>query len=141
MVISYTVLGKVKFMMKDFIQGLLDECLGALMQGASMTPAANHLFNVNPDCNKLGEEKVSQFHHLTAKLLYMSKCACPDLKTAVLALAMQVQEPDKDDNKKLSRCIRYLRDNMDIPLTLEINDSGTPWVSHGCANSLKSNTR
>ena len=35
-----------------------------------------------------------------------------------------MREPDEDDNKKLGRCIRYLRDNVDIPLTLEINDSG-----------------
>ena len=73
MVIDYTVLGKVKFTMKDFIQGVLDECLGELIKGPSATLAANHLFNVNPDCNKLGEEKASQFHHLTAKLLYLSK--------------------------------------------------------------------
>ena len=82
-VIDYTVPGKVKFTMKDFIQGVLDECLEELMKGPSATPAANHLFNVNPDCNKLGEEKASQFHHLTAKLLYLSKCAHPDLQTAV----------------------------------------------------------
>ena len=70
-------------MMKDFIQGLLDEYLGEQMKGALATLAANHLFNVNPDCNKLVEEKVSQFHHLTAKLLYLSKRAHPDLQTAV----------------------------------------------------------
>ena len=46
-------------MMKDFIQGVLDEYPGELMKGPSATPAANHLFNVNPDCNKLGEEKAS----------------------------------------------------------------------------------
>ena len=35
-----------------------------------------------------------------------------------------MQEPDEDDYKKLGWCIRYLRDNADILLTLEINDSG-----------------
>ena len=94
------------------------------MKGASATLAANHLLNVNPDCNKLGEEKASQFHHLTAKLLYLSKHAHLDLQTAVSFLTMQVREPDEDDYKKLGRCIRYLCDNMDILLTLEINDSG-----------------
>ena len=83
MVIDYTVRGKVKLMMKDFIQGVLDECLGELMKGPSATPAANHLFNVNPDCNKLGEEKASEFHHLTAKLLCLNKHARPDLQTTV----------------------------------------------------------
>ena len=105
MVIDYTVPGKVKFTMKDFIQEVLDECLGELMKGASVTPAANHVFNVNPDCNKLGEEKASQFHHLTAKLLYLSKCARPDLQAAVSFLTMRVQEPDEDDYKKLGQCI------------------------------------
>ena len=105
MVIDYTVPGKVKFTMKDFIQGVLDECPGELMKGASATLAANHLFNVNPDCNKLGEEKASQFHHLTAKLLYLSKRARPDLQTAVSFLTTRVREPDKDDCKKLGWCI------------------------------------
>ena len=124
MVIDYTAPGKVNFMMQVFIQGVLDECPGELIKGASVTLAANHLFNVNPDCRKLGEEKASQFHHLTAKLLYLSKHAQPDLQTTVSFLSTRVWEPDEDDYKKLGQCIRYLQDNMDIPLTLEINDSG-----------------
>ena len=124
MVIDYTVPGKVKFTMQDFIQGVFNECPGELMKGASATPAANHLFNVNPDCRKLGEEKASQFHHLTAKLLHLSKRPRPDLQTAVLFLTMQVWEPDEDDYKKLGWCIQYLRDNVDIALTLEIKDLG-----------------
>ena len=123
-VIYYTVPVKVKFMMQDFIQEVLDECPGELMKGASATPAANHLFNVNPDCRKLAEEEASQFHHLTAKLLYLSKCARPDLQTAVSFLTTRVWEPDKDDYKKLGWCIRYLCDNVDIPLTLEIISLG-----------------
>ena len=127
MVIDYTVPGKVKFTMKDFIKGVVDECLGELMKGPSATLAANRLFNVNPDCNKLGEQKASQFHHLTAKLLYLSRCARPDLQTTVSFLTMQVREPDEDDYKKLGRCIRYLQDNVDILPTLEMNDSGIIW--------------
>ena len=122
MVIDYTALGKVKFMMQDFIQGVLDECPGELIKGASVTLAANHLSNVNQDCRKLGEEKASQFHHLTAKLLYLSKHARPDLHNAVLFLTTQVREPD-EDNYKNGWCIRYLHNNVDIPLTLEINNS------------------
>ena len=92
-------------MMQDFIQGVLDDCPGELMKGASATLAANYLFNVNPDCRKLGEEKASQFHHLTAKLLYLSKRARPDLQTAESFLTIRVQEPDEDDYKKLGQCI------------------------------------
>ena len=138
MVIDYTVPGKDKFTMQGFIQRVLDECPGELMKGASATPAANHLFNVNPDCRKLEEEKRSQFHHLTAKLLYLSKHARPDLLSVVLFLTTQVQEPDEDDYKKLGQCIRYLCDNRDIPLTLEINDSGilSWWVDASFAIHL-----
>ena len=105
MVINYTVPGKVKFMMRDFIQGVLDECPEEIMKGASATLAANHLFNINPDCRNLGEEEASQFHHLTAKLLYLSKHTPPDLETAVSFLTTRVWEPDEDNYKKLGQCI------------------------------------
>ena len=144
MVIDYTVPCKVEFTIKDFIQGVLDECPGELMKGPSATPAANHLFNVNPECNKLGEAKVSQFHHVTAKLLYLSKPACPDLQTTLSFLTTRVLEPDEDDYKKLGWCIRYLRDNVDILLTLEINNSGIIgwWVDASFAihQDMKSRT-
>ena len=86
MAINYTIPGKVKITMLDFVQGVLDECPDDLMKGASLTPAANHLFNVDPECKKLDNEKASRFHHLTAKLLYLSKHTQPDLWTAVLFL-------------------------------------------------------
>ena len=90
MTYDYTILGKVKITMLDFVQGMLDECPEDLMKGPSATPAANHLFNVDPECNKLSNEKASRFHHLTSKLLYLSKCARPDLQTTVLFLMTRV---------------------------------------------------
>ena len=83
MTFDYTIPGKVKITMPDFVQGVLDECPEDLMNGLSSTPAANHLFNVDPECKKLGNEKASRFHHLMAKLLYLSKRARPDLQTTV----------------------------------------------------------
>ena len=75
MTIDYTTLGKVKFTMPDFIQGVLNEWPEDLMKGPSMTPAVNHLFNVNTDCVKLSEAKASKFHHLTVQSLYLCKHA------------------------------------------------------------------
>ena len=86
MAIDYTIPGKVKFMMPDFVQGVLDEFPEDLMKGPSATPAANHLFNVDPEYRELDKEKASRFHHLMANLLYLSKRARPDLQTAVLFL-------------------------------------------------------
>ena len=91
-----------------FCQGVLDECPEDLMKGPSSTLAANHLFNVDAECNRLSNKKASRFHHLTAKLLYLSKCAWPDLQTAVSFLMTQVCGPDKDNYKNLGQCLRYL---------------------------------
>ena len=124
MTFDYTILGKVKITMPHFVQGVLDECPEDLMKGPSSTPAANHLFNVDPECDKLSNEKASRFHHLTAKCLYLSKRAQPDLQTAVLFLTTRVCKPVEDDYKKPGECLQYLRDNNKIPLTLEINNSG-----------------
>ena len=83
MTFDYTIPGKVKITMPDFVQGVLDECPEDLMKGPSSTPAAHHLFNLDLERNKLSDEKASSIHHLTAKLLYLSKRAWPDLQTAV----------------------------------------------------------
>ena len=108
MTFDYTIPGKVKITMPDFVLGVLDECPEDLMKGPSSTPAANHLFNVDPECKKLGNEKASRVHHLMAKLLYLSKHAWPDLQTAVSFLTTRVREPDKDNYKKLGQCLQYL---------------------------------
>jgi Reverse transcriptase (RNA-dependent DNA polymerase) len=67
---DFTKQGKVTMTMNDFIQELLKECPDDLMKGASTTPAASHLFTVNPDCEKLDGDTSTMYHHLTAKLLY-----------------------------------------------------------------------
>ena len=40
------------------------------MTGVTKTPAGNHLFTTNLDCDKLPEKTVQVFHHIVAKLLY-----------------------------------------------------------------------
>jgi hypothetical protein len=59
---------KVKMTMYD-----IKETPAELMEGSSVTPAANHLFTVNPECVKLNDDDAAIYHHLTAKLLYLSK--------------------------------------------------------------------
>ena len=79
-----------------------------------------------------------------AKLLYLCKHARPDVQLAVAFLLTRVQIPTIDDWKKLDRCIRYLRDNKDIPLTLEAGGMGTVnwWVdaSYATHQDCKSHT-
>jgi len=42
------------------------------MNGVSMMPEAQHLFDVDEGAEKLNKERAQLFHHLVAKLLYLS---------------------------------------------------------------------
>jgi len=69
--IDYTQKGKVKISMYDYIDKMLAE-LPSDMNRVSTTMAALHLFNVNDSAEKLDKNKAQLFHHLVAKLLYLS---------------------------------------------------------------------
>jgi len=71
MTLDYTSNNKVRISMYEYVDKMLTE-LPVDMNGAARTPAANHLFNVNPDAKKLSEATAQRFHHLVAKLLYLS---------------------------------------------------------------------
>jgi hypothetical protein len=123
MTIDFSEEGKVKFIMNDYVENLLDE-VPEDMSGHAATPAANHLFAVNDKAEKLDNDDSEKYHHLTAKLLYLSKRARPDLQLAVAFLCKRVKQPDVDDWKKLGRCLRYLRGTKELILTLESDGSG-----------------
>jgi hypothetical protein len=94
------------------------------MKGLSSSAAAAHLYTVNENAEKLDSETAVLFHHLTAKLLYLSKRTRPDLQTPVSFLTTRVQSPDVDDWKKLGRCLRFLRETRKDPHTLEADGTG-----------------
>jgi hypothetical protein len=122
--IDFTEDQKVKMTMYDYIDELIKESPAELLKGTSATPAANHLFNVNPDCEKLDDVDAALYHHLTAKLLYLSKRTRPDLLLAVSFLSKRVMYPDTDDWKKLGRCLRYLSSTKHLPFVLGANNTG-----------------
>jgi hypothetical protein len=124
MTIDYSEAGKVKFNMQDCVCGILEEAPED-MDGKAITPATLNLFMVREDAEKLDDRKAEMYHHLTAKLLYLCKQAHLDLQTAVSFLITQVTGLDKDDWKKLARCIRYLQDSKDLYLILETEDGIT----------------
>jgi hypothetical protein len=118
MTLDYSIPGKVQIYMHDYIDNMLSE-LPADFDGEAATPAANHLFQVNKNAEKVSEAKAQLFHHNTAKLLFLCKRARPDIQTGVAFLTTRVKEPDIDDYKKLQRVMRYLRSTKDLILTLE----------------------
>ena len=83
-------------------------------------------------------------HLLTAKLLSLWKRARPDIQTATAFLCTRVKRPDRDDYKKLTRVMRYLRGSRELPLTLEADCYNVMkwWVdaSFGFHPDLRSHT-
>ena len=144
MQIDYTEDGKVKFTMPHMIDEIIGQLPLSLSNGPSSTPAANHLFQVNKDAQKLDQATADLFHRITAQLLYLGKRARPDLQTAVSFLTTRVTSPDQDDLRKLGRCVRYLRRTKHYPLTLQADSmlSIKWWVdaSYGVHPDLRSHT-
>ena len=118
MKIDFSTPGQVKFTMDPYIDTLIQEIPEDLVHGPASTPAGHHLFQVNQAGVPLPEGKRETFHHLVAKLLYLSKRTRPDLQTAVAFLTTRVQHADEDDWKKLGHCLRYLRNTRGLPLIL-----------------------
>ena len=103
--------------MMDYLKKILDD-LPNKYQGRAITLAANHLFEVNKTTRKLSEKDAQSFHTIVAKLIFLCKRAQPDILTGVSFLTTRVREPDEDNDKKLSRLLKYLSGTRDIVLTL-----------------------
>ena len=73
MKIDFSTPGKVKFTMDPYIDTLIQEIPEDLVHGPASAPAGQHLFQVNQAGVPLPEAKHETFHHLVAKLLYLSK--------------------------------------------------------------------
>ena len=129
----------------DYKGELLKECPDRFMKGISISPAGNYLFNVNLECKKLDSEMAVIFHHLTARLLYLSKLIRPDLLTTVSFLCTCVPNPDLDDLKNLGCCLCYLRDTAELKFTSSADGTWLIrwWVDalYGVHTDMRSHTR
>ncbi len=56
--------------------------------------------------------------------MYVSKCARPDVSTAIAFLTTRVRAPDIDDWRKLSHLMEYLRVDRLRPLIMSADGSG-----------------
>jgi hypothetical protein len=119
---DYSFKGKVQVRMVEYIDDLLLEMPDDMRPGIAPSPAGRHLFEMNDKAKPLEQESVIKFHHLTAKLLFLSCRARPELKTTVAFLPTRVKCPDFDAYKKLGRVLKYLHGSKDKFLTLEADD-------------------
>ena len=121
--LDYCNEGKVKIDMTDYLKKILND-LPSKYQGRAITPAAKHLFEVNNTTRKLSEKDAQAFHTTVEKLLFLCKRERPDILTGVAFLTIRVREPYEDDDKKLSKILKYLIRTRDLVLTLESDDTG-----------------
>jgi hypothetical protein len=91
MMMDYSTPWKVRIIMIDYIQEMLDK-LPKDMAGEAATPAANHLFEVNnKDPVMLVEQALVLYHHNVARLLFLCKRARPGTQTAVALLCTKLR--------------------------------------------------
>ena len=112
MELVFTEDGKVKVRTKDQILEAID-MLGERINFTVTTPAAKHLFKINPEGQKLEERRKKIFHSITNKLLFTEKRSRPDIETTISFLCRRVTKSDEDDWKKLKRLLAYLKGTID----------------------------
>ena len=71
------------------------------------TPATGNLFEVK-DSPELGENRSEIFHHIVAKLLYVSKQIRMDISPTIVFLCTRVSKSMEQYWEKLSRLLGYL---------------------------------
>ena len=119
MTFDFSKEGCVKMTMEDFVQDLIEGCKG--VPGTANTPARANLFSIPDESDSpLPDNLRERFHSITAKLLYLSKRARPDILTAVAFLTKRVLKPQKDDYEKLIRMNQYVRGTKHMGITFEV---------------------
>ena len=139
---DYSTPGEVKVTMIPYVKEIISQFAPYdQSEKTAKTPAADHLFQVNEKSKPLPPKGLEVFHNFTAKCLFLTKRARPDISTAIAFLTTRVKSPDEDDWKKLRRTIRYLRNTIDLPLVLSADSSGVIkwWAdgSHGVHPNLR----
>jgi hypothetical protein len=88
------------------------------------TAAPDDLFKVDEDAVKLEQAAAKSFHNITAKAIYVTKRARPDISLAIAFLTTRVKGPNIDDWRKLRHLIEYLRATRELPLILGADGTG-----------------
>jgi hypothetical protein len=113
---------RLKVSIIGYLQEIVEEYPFDLSNKA-VTPAGPHLFDKDEDSILLNNEKSKIFNQVVAKVLWAAMRVRPDLLTILSYLTCQVKAPDEDDMKKLVRMISYIRDTINLPLTLGMDGS------------------
>ena len=119
MELDYSTKGEVKINMQRYVEKMIKEFpyQEQLKKGVK-TSAAEHLFNINENKEKLGGRLKNIFHTTLAQALFLSMRSRIDIQMPVAFLCTRVKNLDQDNWKKLIRMMSYLRRYKFIPATL-----------------------
>ena len=96
--LDFSVPGEVKITMIPYVKGMLaDFSKYDSSDKTAPTPAGVNLFKVDPNCALISEAMATAYHNMTAKALFLTKRARPDISTAVAFLTTRVKKPDVHD--------------------------------------------
>ena len=87
--------GTVQILMQDYIKECF-EAFGEVTNRVANTPGKHSLFEVTESLH-LSKEKMEIFHHIVAKLLYVSKRARVDIDLMVSFLCTRVSKSTEED--------------------------------------------
>ena len=111
--------------MYDFIKKLLMK-VPQEMRGKKATAAPEYLFKTtDEDLTLLNDEQRSNFHTITATLLYLSQRGRPDLQLATAFLCTRVKAPNEHDWKKLTHLVKYLDGTAHLPFVPSTKNQAT----------------
>ena len=135
--------------MYDYIDGLIRNADIIYKKGAvSATPAPDNTYDIrSPDSKEyelLSKEEKEEYHTITIQCLYLSKSGRPDIHQYIAFHCKRVKNPTRDDQKRLSRTIKYLVNTTHLPLILFVNEHGVSewWVdaSYAVNDDIRSRT-
>ena len=98
MTLDFRTPGELQIIMLNYLKVVLENIL-EVITGRSMSPAANHLFQVRPedDWTIIYEEQATAFHHTLAQLLCVTSRDRKDINMDIYLLCTQVRSLDKYD--------------------------------------------
>lgn len=124
MTIDFREKGKVHIIQDDSIENMLEEFpVKFKSTDTCSSPAANNLFEQG-DSKLLNKSQSEIFHKFTAKNLFISHRARPDIQPTVSVLTTRVQKPNNQDWGKLVRLMKYLHSTRDKHLVLSVDKIG-----------------
>jgi hypothetical protein len=97
-IIQVSMIAYTTKVISDFPESITTSCA---------SPAGDHLFTVRDasEANFLPKEQAQAFHHIVAQLLFLYKCTCRDIQTAVSFLTTRVKNPNEYDWGKLKHVL------------------------------------